>query len=188
MNKEEIRKFIENLTDRNVSDFAVDYLFMKFKEAYNTINVPEVYKDERATITVNDTDEASVDNLFQFLVANLRSTYFNAFAKRIIDYKENKRVIPAHVIENFKLFYELYPKKINRHNAWLKYSTLNPSQMLHNKIMEGLLKQATIWRRDGQDKKYIPAPAVWLNGKRWENEDLQSISLTQVASTMDRVL
>jgi hypothetical protein len=51
--------------------------------------------------------------------------------------------------------------------AWMK---LKPDEELFEKIMTGLSRWAksTDWLRD--DGQFIPYPATWLNGRRWEDE------------------
>lgn len=37
-------------------------------------------------------------------------------------------------------------------------------------ILAAWKKQNEQWRKDGADKRYVPHPATWLNGDRWEDE------------------
>ncbi|OHX37848.1 hypothetical protein BJL95_04550 [Methylomonas sp. LWB] len=75
-------------------------------------------------------------------------------------------------IENsFVEFYIAYPgKRKNRTNAKNAWDKLNPSEELIREIMSGLdrAKQSRDWLND--EGQYIPAPAVWLNKRRWEDE------------------
>ena len=51
--------------------------------------------------------------------------------------------------------------------AWKK---IRPTEELFGKIMDALnaIKDSAQWRRDGG--KFIPYPATWLNGGRWEDD------------------
>ncbi|MBS4028180.1 MAG: helix-turn-helix domain-containing protein [Ignavibacteriales bacterium] len=75
-------------------------------------------------------------------------------------------------IENsFAEFYTAYPgNRKNRANAKKAWDKLKPSEELITEIMSGLdrAKQSRDWLKD--DGQYVPAPAVWLNKRRWEDE------------------
>lgn len=75
-------------------------------------------------------------------------------------------------IENsFAEFYTAYPgNRKNRANAKKAWDKLNPSDKLIPEIMSGLdrAKQSRDWLKD--DGQYVPAPAAWLNKRRWEDE------------------
>lgn len=71
----------------------------------------------------------------------------------------------------FSEFYGAYPgNRKNRADAKKAWDKLNPSEELITEIMSGLdrSKQSRDWLKD--DGQYIPAPAVWLNKHRWEDE------------------
>jgi len=71
-------------------------------------------------------------------------------------------------LENdFLEFWNLYPKKKKKKealNAWLKVSP--PIQPVLNAI--GWQKQQQDWIKE--DGKFIPHPATYINGHRWEDE------------------
>ncbi|MCQ8119829.1 helix-turn-helix domain-containing protein [Methylomonas rosea] len=75
-------------------------------------------------------------------------------------------------IENlFVKFYNAYPgHRKNRTNAKKAWDKLKPSDELAATIMSALelAKKSRDWLKD--DGQYIPAPAVWLNKRRWEDE------------------
>lgn len=70
----------------------------------------------------------------------------------------------------FSIFYDAYPKKKGRKNAEKAWGKLNPDDELIAKIMSALDqdKKSRGWLKDGGE--YIPHPATWLNGRRWEDE------------------
>jgi len=70
----------------------------------------------------------------------------------------------------FDAFWKAYPKKVAKqdaHNAWKK---LKPDTDLTFEIIAGIArwKNSDQWVRD--DGRYIPHPATWLNGRRWEDD------------------
>ena len=76
-------------------------------------------------------------------------------------------------ISTFNIFWNSYPKKIAKDNALRVWKKITPTNSLVEKIMRGLEKAKTSdqWRRD--NGKYIPHPATWLNGRRWDDEYIQ---------------
>lgn len=80
--------------------------------------------------------------------------------------------IRSEKIENsFAEFFDAYPgHRKNRTNAKKAWDKLKPSEELITEIMSGLdrAKQSRDWLND--DGQYIPAPAAWLNKRRWEDE------------------
>ena len=70
----------------------------------------------------------------------------------------------------FGRFWKLYPNKKNKAKAQQAWKRLKITEDLFNQILEGLAKYCASpdWTKDGG--QYIPHPATWLNGKRWEDE------------------
>ena len=70
----------------------------------------------------------------------------------------------------FNLFWERYPKKLAKRDAEKAFAKINPDEKLFNLILEKLelYKQSEAWQKDGG--QFIPYPATWLNGRRWEDE------------------
>lgn len=72
--------------------------------------------------------------------------------------------------ETFIQFWAEYPRKVAKpdaERAWLK---LKPGPDLLGVILSGLRRQrgSREWSSDGG--KFIPHPATWINGRRWEDE------------------
>lgn len=70
----------------------------------------------------------------------------------------------------FAQFWNEYPKKVAKKDAERAWSKIPLDDLLFKRIMAGLdrARASPNWIKDkGQ---YIPHPATWLNGKRWEDE------------------
>ena len=69
---------------------------------------------------------------------------------------------------SFTLFWDDYPNKIDRNDAWEAWKTLNPDAETVGKIKAGLdaWKRSSSWLDDGG--RYIPSAAKWLTKRRWE--------------------
>ena len=68
----------------------------------------------------------------------------------------------------FTIFWERYPNKVDREDAWEAWKTLNPDAKTVQEINAGL----DSWKKSGQwadeGGRYIPSAAKWLAKKRWE--------------------
>jgi len=71
---------------------------------------------------------------------------------------------------SFSVFYSAYPKKKAKQDALKAWLSLEPTNDLVEKIISSLEKhkRSLDWTKD--DGKYIPLPASWIRGKRWEDE------------------
>lgn len=74
----------------------------------------------------------------------------------------------------FERFWTAYPRKQNKERARRAWKKLHPDLELC-RIMSAALerdKRSEQWRRDNGD--FIPHPASWLNGRRWEDEPAEA--------------
>ena len=76
-------------------------------------------------------------------------------------------------LEGFEEFYGEFPLHVSKQDAIRAWNKLRPDEALRGEIMASLEKQkkSDQWRREGG--RYIPHPATWLNGRRWEDEAVQ---------------
>ena len=86
--------------------------------------------------------------------------------------KECKRNICANDL--FLTFWKAYPKKRAKKAAEKAFFKLNPSEGLLEKMLEALERQkkSREWQEDGG--QYIPYPATWINGERWEDVGVEA--------------
>lgn len=71
--------------------------------------------------------------------------------------------------EGFTRFWAIYPRKVGKKEALKAYTKLKPSRTLIEKMILAISVQSQ--SRQWQRKEFIPHPATWLNGERW-NDDL----------------
>lgn len=73
-------------------------------------------------------------------------------------------------IDGFDKFWSLYPKKKAKEAARKAWAKLKLTGALTTMILADVeaKKRTQDWKKDGG--KYIPYPATYLNGKRWEDE------------------
>ena len=70
----------------------------------------------------------------------------------------------------FDKFWSIYPKKVAKKAARKVWNRINPSNGLFEIIILSLEQQVRSpdWKRE--NGTFIPHPATWLNGERWEDE------------------
>jgi hypothetical protein len=78
--------------------------------------------------------------------------------------------------EGFGDFWQSYPRKVAKPQAIKAWKALKLNTSAVGALMAGLqrAKQSDQWQRD--DGKFIPYPASYLNGRRWEDEQPGSIA------------
>ncbi len=103
----------------------------------------------------------------QALISDRSTSVQRPLSDRSTIREEKSRYIYA---QKFVEFYGAYPKKRAKQDAMKAWMKLKPDEELFEKIMTGLSRWAksTDWLRD--DGQFIPYPATWLNGRRWEDE------------------
>lgn len=86
------------------------------------------------------------------------------------DTDKNTNNTPPMVDDLFPKFWKLYPNKKGKAAAEKAWKKLKVTADLFGQIAEGLAAQVVCeaWVKDGG--QFIPHPATWLNGKRWEDE------------------
>jgi hypothetical protein len=72
----------------------------------------------------------------------------------------------AEVAESFDRFWEAYPRRDAKQNAERAWRKLKPTPELETVILASVARQSSGWK----DPQFIPMPATWLNGKRWQDE------------------
>lgn len=72
--------------------------------------------------------------------------------------------------DGFDAFWLAYPKRKSKDDAIKAWRKLTPDAALQSDILAALSwqRQASDWTKDGG--QFIPLPASYLNGRRWEDE------------------
>lgn len=68
----------------------------------------------------------------------------------------------------FEEFYAIYPKKVGRKDAERAWRKLKPEQK--RKAVDTLPSHKRYWDACQTEKPFIPYPATWLNGWRFDDE------------------
>jgi hypothetical protein len=125
------------------------------KEAHSTIPAPEAHS--ASPMLEHDKQGSSPADSF-----NLIPDSFNP--------KPIPPLVSAPADEDFERFWAFYPKKIAKQDALKAWCKLKPDNDLRERIFKSIErhKQSRQWLEEGG--KYIPYPASWLNGQRWEDD------------------
>jgi len=76
--------------------------------------------------------------------------------------------------DRFPDFYSAYPRRIAKaeaEKAWIQAMLQNHDPAV---IIQGAKCFAELCRREGTEPKFIPHPATWLRGRRWEDDGLEA--------------
>lgn len=73
----------------------------------------------------------------------------------------------------FDRFWSAYPNKKGKADAVKAWAKLKPDEPLLLKMLEAIRVQSLNPRWSENGGQYIPYPATWLNGRRWEDEPAQ---------------
>jgi uncharacterized protein YdaU (DUF1376 family) len=76
----------------------------------------------------------------------------------------------------FDAFWSAFPRKQAKPAAAKAFARLRADESLLARMLDAVAQQAASeqWRRDGG--QFIPLPASWLNGHRWEDAPLSAVS------------
>jgi DNA replication protein DnaC len=74
--------------------------------------------------------------------------------------------LPVPEPDPFDDFWLLYPRHVAKKDARRAWAKIPPA--LHNNILLACVEWRVIW--SAKDPEYLPHPATWLNGERWEDE------------------
>lgn len=77
-------------------------------------------------------------------------------------------------IYSFDEFWSAYPKKKAKEAAKKAWAKLKPDESLGKTIIQAVIESAKTKDWLKENGKYIPYPATYLNGKRWEDERNES--------------
>lgn len=90
--------------------------------------------------------------------------------------------------DGFMTFWKYYPRKVSKESAQKVWSKLTPDAGLQATILQAIefQKRTEQWQKDGG--RFIPHPATWLNGRRWEDEAPCQVQGTPINSVFEGAL
>jgi phage replication O-like protein O len=94
----------------------------------------------------------------------------DTLSKDILSCANTQTAKPQKADPDFDTFWSAYPKKRDKGNALKAWRKLNGTRPTLEVILKAITdqKQSADWTKD--NGQFIPYPATWLNGQRWEDE------------------
>lgn len=77
---------------------------------------------------------------------------------------------PKPECKDFEVFWAAYPRKQAKGNARRAWKKIRPGKALLAKILIAIEEQRGTEQWTRNRGQFIPHPATWLNGERWEDE------------------
>lgn len=88
----------------------------------------------------------------------------------------------------FAVFWHAYPNKKAKRAAERAWHKLQPNEQLQAVILASLQRATTSAQWLKEDGQFIPHPATWLNGRRWEDDLLPGEVQDDKAATLRRLV
>lgn len=84
--------------------------------------------------------------------------------------KEKEKKEKEDISQRFEKFWTTYPNKKAKQDAFRAFQKLKPDDDLLTRMLAALEreKESAQWQESGG--RFVPYPATWLNGRRWEDE------------------
>ncbi len=81
--------------------------------------------------------------------------------------EKNRRAWGEWQVHAFEVFWDHYPRHLAKAAARKAWQRLQPDYPLVQRMLDAIAQQrkSLQWQRG-----YIPHPATWLNGERWDDE------------------
>lgn len=78
--------------------------------------------------------------------------------------------------DRFNKFWRYYPKKTGKQHARVAFERISPDDSLLKEMIAAIEKQknSQMWQKE--DGRFIPYPANWIDGRRWEDEEAVTVS------------
>lgn len=93
---------------------------------------------------------------------------------------EGERETKEKALARFEAFWSAYPKKTAKDDARKAFDKRKPDDAMLACMLEAIATQAASpgWQKNGGE--FIPNPATWLNGARWQDETGQTATTPQL--------
>ncbi len=86
------------------------------------------------------------------------------------DHIQECKEVKKESISSFSTFWTAYPRKVSKASALKSWQKINPDSSLQGEILKAIEWQSVQPDWQKENGKFIPHPATWLNGRRWEDE------------------
>lgn len=108
--------------------------------------------------------------------ADRGETHFTPGVKPISPKPSLEPSVKPNISSDFQNFYNTYPRKVGKQAAWKAFVKATEVATVDD-ILSGAIRYANDPNLPA-DHNFIPHPATWLNGGRWDDEPLPERQLT----------
>jgi hypothetical protein len=132
------------------------------------ISVEMRYKEGTAEI---------LDRYVRIVPEGIEKNFHTPMEKKVKDNNTGFNNTSNNTLEDiypFDEFWSAYPKKKAKEAARKAWVKLKPDETLGKEIIQAVIESAKTKDWLKENGKYIPYPATYLNGKRWEDERNES--------------
>lgn len=84
--------------------------------------------------------------------------------------RPESRTVNAIIDAEFPDWWAAYPRKVAKGQAERAYRTARKNGASQADLLEGIRAHAAAWARRKTETQFMPYPATWLNGKRWQDD------------------
>ncbi len=85
----------------------------------------------------------------------------------------------------FDVFWSVYPRKVKKDDARLAWKTVQRRKVDPQHVIDAARQQASRWRAEGKEIKYVQYPASWLRAGSYDDEPEQpSLTLVPAAPVL----
>ena len=122
-------------------------------------------------LTINSTNKYSIISIVNWAQYQEELTNKPQANDKLVSPNKNSKNSNKDNTIQFDVFWSAYPKKVGKKDTVKAFTKLNPTQELLETILTKLdvLKKSDSWTRG-----YIPNPATFLNGERWNDEPIKT--------------
>ncbi len=87
--------------------------------------------------------------------------------------RRQQNLIFLELSADFARFWAVFPRRVHKVDALKAWAQLQPSQELVDRMVDALewQRQQPSWTKEAGT--YVPYPASWLRGRRWEDEPFE---------------
>lgn len=146
----------------------------KPKKTYGETQKPET-KPKTLTKTktkTNNEDEEEDEEEKKPAIAGKEKTTAVAVSARAGEDRQARQAEKAEEERLFDAFWIAYPRKQGKQDALKAFHALKPDAKTVGVMLQAIQQQKTSqqWR---ESERFIPLPATWIRGKRWEDERIR---------------
>lgn len=162
---------VRHLTEEQLMTQAgLDFMREEWKETLGVLDrfaSLGMIRNDNGVITVSNWDKRQNSNLTGYeRVKRYREKKRNDNGKITLD---KIRVDKNREERDFDQFWEIYPRKTAKQSALRAWEKLRPSEDLVGKILASVRAWSSSDQWTDSAGRFIPHPATFLNGSRWED-------------------